>query len=81
MTRRDFSLLALGSIPFAGRLSAIGAEQGGALLAYLQEYARLLDERRRQRFEQIAAPEALDALRQEVRGKLRDMWGPLPTDD
>jgi len=81
MTRRDFSLLALGSIPFAERLSAVGVDQGGALHAYLQEYARLLDERRRQRFELIATPENVDTLRQEVREKLRDMWGPLPTDD
>jgi pimeloyl-ACP methyl ester carboxylesterase len=81
MTRRDFSLLALGSIPFAERLPAAGIEQGGALLAYLQEYAGLLDERRRQRFELIDAPENVDALRQQVREKLREMWGPLPTDD
>jgi pimeloyl-ACP methyl ester carboxylesterase len=81
MTRRDFSLLALGSIPFAGPLPAVAVEQGGALLAYLQEYARLLDERRRQRLELIATPESVDKLREEVRQKLGDMWGPLPTAD
>jgi pimeloyl-ACP methyl ester carboxylesterase len=81
MTRRDFSLLALGSIPFPERLPAVGLDQGGALLAYLHEYARLLDERRRKRFELISTPESVDALRQEVRQKLRDMWGPLPTAD
>ncbi|MDA0205634.1 MAG: hypothetical protein O3A53_14200 [Acidobacteria bacterium] len=81
MTRRDFSLLALGSIPLAERLSAVGPEHGGAMLDYLREYARLLDERRRQRFALIGAPENVDALRQQVREKLREMWGPLPTDE
>ena len=81
MTRRHFSLLALGSLPLAQRLPALGLEEGGALLAYLQEYSRLLDERRRQRFELIATPENVETLRQEVRQKLRDMWGPLPVDE
>lgn len=80
MTRRDFSLAVVGSLAWAKNLRAVSSTDGGALLAYLTEYARLLDERRRQRFDLLETAEDVAKLRQEVRDKLTQMWGPFPAE-
>ena len=66
---------------FAADLPAVSLSDGGPLLSYLLEYARLLDERRSQRFAQLETALDVDVLRQEVRLKLAAMWGPLPTEE
>jgi len=81
ISRRHFGLTALGGAVFAADLPAVSLSDGGPLLSYLLEYARLLDDRRSQRFVQLETPLDVDVLRQEVRLKLAAMWGPLPTEE
>ena len=53
---------------------------GEMLWDYFAEYMRLLDERRQERFDSMATPEDVANLGVYVRGKLAQMWGPLPTE-
>jgi pimeloyl-ACP methyl ester carboxylesterase len=48
------------------------------LWEYTLEYIRLLDQRRVERFEAIRTPDDLAKLRETVRARLTEMWGPLP---
>lgn len=53
---------------------------GGMLWDYITEYIRLLDERRQKRFDGMTSAEDVANLGVFVRGKLAQMWGPLPTE-
>ncbi|MCG8648790.1 MAG: hypothetical protein MI861_03095, partial [Pirellulales bacterium] len=59
-------------------LAARSAALGGMLWDYFAEYISILDERRQQRFDALKSRDDVAALRQEVREKLTEMWGPFP---
>jgi hypothetical protein len=50
------------------------------LWEYTLEYIRLLDQRREERFEALRTAEDLAKLRETVRARLSEMWGPLPAE-
>ena len=47
---------------------------------YTLEYIRLLDQRRVERFQALHSAEDLVKLRETVRSRLAEMWGPLPAE-
>jgi pimeloyl-ACP methyl ester carboxylesterase len=53
---------------------------GYMLWDYTLEYIRLLDERRVERFQALHSAEDLEKLRETVRSRLVEMWGPLPAE-
>jgi pimeloyl-ACP methyl ester carboxylesterase len=53
---------------------------GQMLWDYTLEYIRLLDERRVERFQALHSPADLETLRETVRSRLLEMWGPLPAE-
>jgi pimeloyl-ACP methyl ester carboxylesterase len=53
---------------------------GHMLWEYTLEYIRLLDERRVERFQALQSAEDLQKLRETVRARLAEMWGPFPVE-
>jgi hypothetical protein len=53
---------------------------GHMLWEYTLEYIRLLDERRVERFQALQSAEDLQKLRETVRARLAEMWGPFPAE-
>lgn len=63
----------------AALANPVGAHESGQMMwDFITGYIRLLDEKRRTRFDAMATEEDLDALRRDVRSKLVQMWGPFP---
>jgi len=79
ITRRSFSLALLGT-PGALGAAARGGGLGQMQWDYQLDYLRLLEERRVTNFEAITAQSDIIALRQNVREKLAEMWGPVPAE-
>ena len=79
LTRRAFAAGLLAPAAVA-RPAATAPGMGEMLWDYFAEYMRLLDERRQERFDSLATPEDVANIGVYVRGKLAQMWGPLPTE-
>ena len=74
ITRREAVALAAAMVP-----AASGQRQFGSMLwDYIREYTRLLDERRARRLASLESEDDFLALRDTVRGALKEMWGPFP---
>jgi pimeloyl-ACP methyl ester carboxylesterase len=59
---------------------AHAAGMGHMLWDFTLEYIRLLDARRVERFQALHSAEDLKKLRETVRSRLLEMWGPLPVE-
>ena len=77
ITRGEF-LVALAAGGAALASPAVAHDGGRMMWDFMTGYIRLLDQKRRERFDAIETPEDLDALRSKVRSRLKEMWGPFP---
>ena len=77
ITRGEF-LVALAAGGTALASPAVAHDGGRMMWDFMTGYIRLLDQKRRERFDAIETPEDLDALRSKVRSRLKEMWGPFP---
>jgi len=62
------------------RAASTASGSGGMLWDYFREYISLLDERRQQRFDSLATGDDVERLGDEVRARISQMWGGLPSE-